>query len=508
MLLVMAVSLFTVRVVLRTLGEVDYGLYNVIGGIVAMFAFLSNTMASASQRFFSYELGKKQFGRLRQTFSITVIIYIIIAVIILIVAETLGIWFLNTKMTIPVERLSAANWVFQFSVISFIITILTIPYNAAIIAQENMKIYAYVSIVEVLLKLGIVYILLLFSCDKLKLYSLLMLITTIIVSVLYISYCRYKYKEYRFCFVWDKGIFKSLIGYSGWSLFGSLSGVMKNYGVNVVLNVFFEPVVNASRAIAYQVGNAINQFSMNFLTATNPQIIKYYAEGEKKKMLWLVFQSSKLSFFLLYLLALPLIIEIDKVLSLWLDRVPSFAVIFTVLVIIDTLINSLSLPLMTAAQATGRIKWYQIIIGGTQLLNLPISYLFLLRGAPPQSTMYVAIAISILCLFLRLFILESLLKLSFNDYIINVLFRVLLVIIFAGLPPYAIHISMEESFMRLILVVICSCFSSSIAILFLGFNKNERINIVDKMKAMLFKVKKNDFISSSITDKYSGPTSI
>ncbi|TSA27728.1 lipopolysaccharide biosynthesis protein [bacterium] len=487
MLLTMFVSLFTVRIVLNTLGVVDYGIYNVVGGIVVMFSFLSGTMASASQRFFAFELGRNNIPQLKKTFSMTMTIYAMLAVIILILAETVGLWFLNTQMTIPDERMVAANWVYQFSIFSFMMTMFTIPYNASIIAHERMNVYAYVSIIEVVLKLAIVYLLVLFSYDKLKLYAVLMFVVITIVTFIYRTYCKRKFEECQYHFYWNKPLFKELISYSGWSLFGALSGIMRNQGINILLNIFFGPVVNAARAIAYQVNNAINQFATNFYTAVRPQIVKYYAAEEKEKMLKLVFQSSKLSFFLLFLLSMPILLETHFILALWLKQVPEYVMVFTVLVIITALIDSLSYPLMTAAQATGKIKQYQVVVGGTLILNLPISYCFLKLGFPPQITMYIAIVISVICLFLRLWMLRGLVGLSISDYWKKVLRVIISVSVVAYIIPLFLSLQLEESFIRLIIVGVVGVITSVATIYVLGLSINERQFIIQIIKNRIMK---------------------
>ena len=474
MLLIMTVSLFTIRVVLKTLGTVDYGIYNVVGGIVVMFSFFSNTMASASQRFFAFELGRNDITQLKKTFSLTITIYAIIAVIVLLLAETIGLWFLNTQLIIPVDRMEAANWIYQFSILSFLITIMTIPYNAAIIAHENMKVYAYVSIIEVVLKLVNVYILVFFSFDKLKLYACLMFLVTCIITFIYRTVCKRKYDECRFRFYWDKGLFYTLMGYSGWNLFGAVSSILNNQGINILLNIFFGPVVNAARAIAYRVNDAVNQFVMNFLTAVRPQITKYYAAEEKEKMMKLVFQSSKFSYFLLFLLSMPILLETNFIFKIWLKETPQYVVLFTRLVIITALIDSLSYSLVTAALATGKIKQYQIVVGGTLLLNLPISYCFLKLGFPPQTTMYVSIVISNICLFLRLWMLRGMVGLSLREYSKKVLLVVLLVSFVAYLIPLFLTFQFEESLTRFIIAGITGVITSFVAIYFIGLSTNER----------------------------------
>jgi O-antigen/teichoic acid export membrane protein len=481
MLLTLAVSLFTVRVVLKTLGVVDYGIYNVVGGVVMMFSFLSNTMATASQRFFAFELGRNDTLQLKRIFSLTITIYAIIAVVVLLLGETIGLWFLNNKLIIPVERINAANWIYQFSILSFLATMMTIPYEAAIIAHENMDVYAYVSIIEVVLKLVIVYVLVVFSFDKLKLYACLMFATTCFITFIYRTLCKRKYEESSFTFYWDRGLFSTLMSYSGWNLFGATAGILNNQGINILLNLFFGPVVNAARAIAYQINTAVNQFVMNYFTAVRPQITKYYAAGEQQKMMALVFQSSRLSYFLLFLLSMPILLETNYILKLWLKIIPEYTIIFTRLVIVTALIDSLSYSLMSAAQATGKIKKYQAIVGGMMLLNLPVSYYFLKVEFPPQVTMYVAIVISIICLFLRLLMLRGLIDLSMGDYI-KVLRVIISVTIVAYIIPWFIRLRMEESFIRFMIVGVTGAITSAIAIYIVGLSINERLLVVQVIR--------------------------
>lgn len=479
MLLTMFVTLYTVRVVLNVLGINDYGLYNVVGGIVIMFSFISSTMSAASQRFFSFELGKNDLLQFKRTFGLMILIYGCIAIIVLILAETIGLWFLNYKMIIPPDRLVAANWVFQFSILSFLVTIMTIPYNAAIIAHENMKVYAYVSIVEVVLKLIFVFVLVGVLFDKLILYSILVFITSCITTFLYRFICKKNYPECKFQFYWNRSLFNTLISYSGWNLFGATATVLNNQGVNIMLNLFFGSVINGARAIAYQIGTTINQFVFNFQTAVNPQITKYYAQGEMKKMKELVFQSCKLSYFLLFLISMPVLIETHFILGTWLKVVPFHVVNFSRLIIIGALIDSLSYPLMTAAQATGKIKQYQAIVGGTMLLNLPISYCFLKFGYDAQTTMYVAIFISIICLFLRLYMLRGMLDLSVKNFITTVLLKVILITFLSLLLPVFIVYFNNESFLRFTFIIVIGFISSLTYIFFWGITLMERNYITD-----------------------------
>jgi O-antigen/teichoic acid export membrane protein len=309
MLLTMAISLYTIRLILSVLGVIDYGIYNVVGGVVVMISFLSNTLGAASQRFFAIEIGRNNLQQLKQTFSLTVTIYIIISIVVLLLTETLGLWFLNSKMVIPPDRIEAANWIYQFSIFSFIINILSIPYVSIIIAREDMKVFALISIVEVVLKLFIVYLLTLFPLDKLKLYAVLIFVVGCLITLINVLICSKKYKESRFHIYWDRRMFKTLISFSGWNLFGALASVINSQGINILLNIFFDPIVNAARGIAFQVSSAVNQFVMNLQTSVNPQIIKYYAIDDKKQMMFLVLKSSKFSFFLFFILSMPVFLK-------------------------------------------------------------------------------------------------------------------------------------------------------------------------------------------------------
>ncbi len=488
MVITLLVALYTVRVVFSTLGLVDYGLYNVVGGIVVMFSFLSISMTTASQRFFCIELGKNDKLQLKRIFSLTVTIYVVISAIVLLLAETLGLWFLNTQMIIPIERINVANWIYQFSIFSFIVTIMTIPYNATIIARENMSVYAYVSIIEVLLKLLIVYLLVLFSIDKLKLYAVFMFISTCIVSIIYLTYCRLKYEESRFSFYWNKALFNSMFSFSAWKLIGSISGLFCNYGLNILLNIFFGPTVNAARAISYQLNGAIVSLSSGLFTAISPQIIKSYATGDIKQMLNLAFRSSKFSFYLILLLSMPIMLETHFLLSIWLKDITEYMVIFTRLIIIFSLINCLESPLTVMVQATGIIKKYELVIGSVTLLSLPISYTAFKLGYPPQTALYVLITTYSLAHFLRLWVVHGLIKMSIRKYIKEVLFVITMVTLIASiLPVTIIHYFKEDNLYRFILVSFICGFSILFTTYFIGLKKDERKVISDFTKKILLR---------------------
>ena len=489
MLLTMAVSLYTSRIILNTLGVEDFGIYNVVGGFVTMFGFLNSAMASATQRFLSFEIGRKDLKQLHNVFSMSVNIHLLIAFIILILAETIGLWFLNTQLTIPPERLIAAKWVYQFSILALIVNMLSVPYNAAIIAHERMNIFAWVSIIEVSLKLLIVFMLQWFGFDKLKFYAILVFTVALFIRMIYGIYCSRNFEESRFRIYWDRQLFKTLASYAGWNLWGNIASVVMGQGINVLLNIFFGPVVNAARGIAFQVRAAMNSFMQSFQMAMNPQIIKSYASGDRKYMHQLVFQGAKYSFFLLFMLSLPVLLETEYILKLWLKTVPEHTTVFTRLVLINILIDSISGPLMTAAQASGKIKLYQGVVGGLLIFNLPVSYLFLKLDFPPEITLYVSIGISIIALFSRLKIISPLVNLNILDYLKEVVFKIIPVILTAFIIPFILIINLNEGFIRLIVSGFSSLIFVGISIYFIGLKKTEQQFLKSKLKQVLYKIR-------------------
>lgn len=488
MLITMAISLYTSRIVLNTLGVVDFGIYNVVGGIVTMFSFLNGALASATQRFLSFELGRKNYSQLNKTFSISVTLHVLIAVIILVLAETIGLWFLNSKMNIPLERMEAANWVYHFSILTFIITVIQVPYNASIIANERMNIYAYVSIAEVSLKLLIVFMLVWIGFDKLKLYAILLFAVSLLIAAIYRTYCVKTFKECHYNYIWDKSLFKTLLNFSGWSLFGNFSWVIMGQGLNIVLNIFFGPTVNASRGIAFQINAVVSTFVNNFRTAINPQIIKSHASGDKTYMNMLVFESAKYSYYLLLLLTLPVLLETNTVLQLWLKLVPEYAVLFCQLVLINTLIHCFDASFGIVFQAIGKIKENQLLSGGLYLLILPISYMFLKFDYPPQTVFWIQISITIIvALVVKFWLMKKLAGMTTTDYFQKLIIPVLKVTILATILPAFIHELFSEGTYRFILVVITSTFSTSAIIFYIGIETNTRLKIKNYIRTKLSK---------------------
>lgn len=470
----MLVSLYTVRVVLNVLGVEDYGINNVVAGFVTMFSFLSAAMTSASQRYFSYDIGKGDNDHLNRTFCVTIIIYIFLCIVVVVVAETAGLWFVLNKMIIPAERRTAAIWVYQFSIISFIMTLITTPYKASIIAHESMDVYAYISIIEVVLKLAVVFVLQVIPLDRLILYGLLHCIVVIINTLLYRGYAKVKFPECKIHLIWDPVMFKDMLSFSGWNLFGSIAYMLKNQGLNVVLNLFFGPVINASRAVAYQINNAVVTFSQNFITAIRPQIVKKYASEETEKAYSLVYIGSKLSYYLMYIFTLPLCLELNFVLKLWLKKAPDLTLIFTSLVLIDALIDSVNNPVITLLQSTGKIKWYQIIVGGILLLNVPVSYVMLRLGYDSYIVFIITIILTVVGSIARLIMAQIYASMKVKDYIYHVYVPCFFVTIFSFIIPYVIRQLLEESFLRFVIVVGISVLITLIGIYIFGINKDEK----------------------------------
>lgn len=492
MLLMMVVSLYTSRIVLNTLGVEDFGIYNVVGGIVAMFTVLSGSLSAAISRFLTYELGKGNQQKLERIFSSAVTIQLGLGLLIVIIAEAVGVWFLNIKMNIPVNRMVAANWVFQFSIMTFVINLISIPYNAAIIAHEKMSAFAYISILEAVGKLGIAFLIMVSPMDKLIFYSILMSGVALLVRFTYGFYCKRHFKECNYHFIWDKGLLKQMFGFAGWNFIGAASTVLRDQGGNIVINLFCGPAVNAARGIAFQVNNAINGFVVNFMTALNPQITKSYASGNREYMMILIYQGARLSFYMLLLLSLPILVNTHYILSIWLKIVPEHAVFFVQLVLIFAMSESVSNPLVTAMLATGKIRNYQIIVGGLQMMNLPVSYFLLRLGCIPEAVLIVAIVFSQCCLVSRLILLRNMIGLSVRDYIRKVYINIIVVATVAALFPYCMASYIQETFLNFILLSLFAMFCTILSVFFIGCNRQEHTLILSKIRSFRHRFLKND----------------
>lgn len=486
-ILVLLVSLYTVRVVLKTLGVEDYGIYNVVGGVVSMFGFLQGMLVGAIQRFFAYEIGRKNFERLNQYFNTCLWCFAIIAIVVVLLAETVGLWFVNTQLVIPDNRIHAAQWVYHMAVLSFVFNLLMTPFNSIIIARERMKVYAFVGMADVILKLLIVFVLTLFTFDKLQLYSILLCLLSLIHALFYVIYSRIKFPETKIIGYCNRGMMKEVMSYSGWSFFGALSSVLRSQGLNMLINMFYNPVVNAARGIAYQVNSVVNMFVANFSTAFRPQITKQYAAGERDSMMQLVFRSTRMCYYLVLFFFVPITLEAHYILQLWLGEVPEYTVIFVRLVLLIALVESVGNPIMAAIQATGNIKWYQIVVGSLLLLNLPISYVLLRLGYPPQSTMVAGAVIALVSHFARILFMRKQVDMSIHAYIKGPVLTMLVVTLCTIVAPCSLHITLEEGLLRFLLVGATSVLFSILSMYYFGITKSERIILRDMIKAKFSK---------------------
>ncbi|GLU52719.1 hypothetical protein Dfri01_21800 [Dyadobacter frigoris] len=477
-LLTLLVSLYTVRVVLNVLGVEDYGIYNVIGGIVSFFAFLSGSMASATQRFFSFAIGQNDFDKLKRIFSVNWIIYGLIAVFSLLLLETGGLWFVNERLQVPIERFESARNIFHYSVLTFISTILTTPFMAIIIAHEDMHIYAYVSIAETILKLSAIFLLNFLPGDKLELYGLLIFAVSAVNSIMYIFICTRKYIECQFRqFYWDKDLFKEIVGFTGWTLFGQLTTAGRNQAVTILLNQLFNPIVVAARAIAINITSQINLFSNNFNMGLYPPIIKSFAANDKVEMFSLISRGSKITFFLMWVFALPLFMEMDEILNLWLKNPPVEAALFTRLALVEVLINSISLPLGTAARAPGKMKNYELILGSIQIGIFIVSWIILKMGATAYSVFVVAIIANLAMFIVRLLIVKTLLEFPLRPFYTEVVFPISLVILLSAVPSVMIHMALPKNLMFSFLSIIACGLFSILSMYFVGLERSEREKI-------------------------------
>jgi O-antigen/teichoic acid export membrane protein len=477
----MGVSLYTSRVVLNTLGIEDFGIYNVVGGVVAMFGFLNSTLASGTQRFLTFQLGKNDFTELKKTFSAALNIHILLAVIILILADTIGLWFLKHKINIPTDREYAALWVYQFSVFAAMLSIIQVPYNASIIAHERMNVFAYVSIADVSLKLIIVYLLVISGYDKLITYSILIFIVTVIVMGIYRIYCKKQYSECRFGLISDKILYKSMLTFSGWNIFGCGAVMGATHGVNILLNIFFGPVVNAARGISFQVNNAISSFVNNVQIAINPQIVKLYATGKIEELYKLLFQNAKYSFCLMWLVVLPIFLKLSIILKIWLVNVPEYTPLFCRLILLQSLINCINRPFVMAIHATGNIKQMSLSSGIILLSVFPVSYMFLKLGYSSYVPFIVYVVATLGEFSFNIYLLHKWIKLSIVFLFKKVLIPIFLIVIFSLPIPVIINHYLQNNFFSLFMVTITSLVVVAILVSYIAFSKNMRIQLINKI---------------------------
>lgn len=488
MVVVLIIGLYTSRVILHVLGVEDYGIYNVVGGFVSMFVFINTSLNNGIQRFFNFELGKNGVEGARRVYHCALCTQFIIAFIIVVAIETFGVWYLHNKLVIPAERFLAAQYIFQFSVISILFTILSVPYCAAVTAHEKMNYYAIVSIIDVILKLIIVFLLPFINADSLVIYGALIVLVSALNFLLYFVYACNHFPEMHGCFIIDWDLIRKMFSFSGWNLFGSFGGVMKEQGLNLLLNAFFGPTVNAARGVSYQLSHGVQSFVGNITTASRPQITQSYAQGNVNRTFNIMYSMSKMCYISVFIFALPVILETDLLLKLWLgDSVPEHTHAFVVLIVGASLIHVFNPPTSFVVHATGKMKKYQTISTLFNLLILPVSYFFLNNGSSPEIVFVLYFVFMLLGHIICLILLRSIIFYSIKDYIIKVIWPCALLSIAACILPSLLHVMMDESFMRLFIVSIVSGICVLFFSFYLGMNISERALVTDFVKKKLNK---------------------
>ena len=487
MLFMMLIGLYTSRVILDKLGEVDYGIYNVVGGFVSMFTVVSGTMTTATQRYLSFEIGKGKDGDVRSIFSTMVLIHILFAIVVLILGETLGVWFLNTYMNFPPERYEAANWVFQYSLLAFLLNICMTPYIGAMIAYEKMSAFAYFSILEAVLKLAICYVITETVFDKLSVYACLITVIQIGLMGCYYIYCKKNFEQCKIILKLNKQFISSIFSFFGWNLIGALAMVLKDQGLNIVLNIFFGPVVNAARGISYQVLSKINGFVSNFQLAMNPQIIKDYAANQKEAMYKLVFRGAKISYLMLLTISLPIIFEAPLILNLWLKAVPENTVLFLRIILFIALLNTLSNPLIISMHASGIVRDFQIVVGGLSLLTLPLVYIAYKLGCEAYIGLIIALIVEFFCHLARLYMLKRIIAFPALRFFFQVTLRIILVTLLALILPWLAYTLIDLDGLRFFTVCLVSVISCITMGFYGGLDHSERMLVTSKVQTIIQK---------------------
>lgn len=492
MMITMVVGLFTSRVILSTLGVEDYGINNVVGGVVAMFSLISTSISGSIGRFITFELGTGNKNKLKKVFSTSVTIQIILAIVVVVVAEIVGIWFLNNELQINPDRMVAAHWVFHCSLITFAFGLISLPYNACIVAHERMSIYAYISILEVFLKLGIVYILLISPFDKLETFAVLGVCVSILICLIYGWYCKRQFEECTYHFVLDKTLFKQMFGFAGWELFGSTAGILRGQGSDILINIFTKTtIVNAAAGIAATLTGVISSFVGNFTMAFTPQITKLYAAQKFEELLKLLYMGCKFAPYLMLFIALPVFFNARFVLELWLGQVPEHTVNFVLITILFMFNELMARPLITAKLANGVIRNYQIVVGGVLLFTLPFAYIALKLGAPVEAVFIAKLATSIMATFVRLYMLRGDLPgLSIRDFLKNVYLRVIIVGLVAAILPAISYNYINSEINQFISTSIIAVISVAISVYYIGCTKAEQMQLKSQAQKILLKFKR------------------
>lgn len=490
-LFVMVVTLYVSRVVLSSLGVEDYGIYNVIGGLITMFIMVSGSLSSAISRFITFELGKNDLKKMNTVFSTSINIQICIAIIVVLLCETLGVWFLNSQMNIPEGRIFAANWVLQLSLLIFVLNLISIPYNASMIAHEDMNAIAVISIIDVLLKLVVALLLIGSPFDKLVFYMFLLTVEAFVIRIIYGFYCNRKYVECTYHFVYDRNLLKEMFKFAGWNFFGVGAYTLNTQGVNILMNLFFGVTVNAARGVATQVNSAISQFVYSFTTAINPQITKSYAVGDYPYMYSLICRSSKFASYLYLIMAIPLMFEAPIIFRLWLGEVPGYAVLFFRLSLFTIFIDIvLCNSLMTAIFATGDIKKYQVYVTLFGFLVFLITWAVYYWGGEPEITYIVYFCVYSVVLVVRLLVVREKTSFSIALFLREVIKPIAFVTVIGVIPILIESYLLPPSFIRVLITIILSVLSLCSAIFVVGLNVDEYIYVLSIISKFLSRFKR------------------
>lgn len=484
MLFTMIITLYTSRVILKALGVEDFGIYNVVAGIVTFIGFINGTMSTSTSRFITYEMGRNDFSRVNIIFNIAFQIHFLIAILIIVLAETIGLWFVYTHLNLPENKLMDAVYIYQFSILSLFFNILTVPYNSLIVANEKMSVYAYITVADVILKLLIAWLIMFVNSNRLIYYGLLLMISQIVQNVIYYAYCRNNnYNESKLKKSFDKSIFKNMLEFAGWSVFTSISTILYTQGLNILLNLFFGPIINASRGIAVQVQGAVSRFCVSVQTAFNPQITKSYASNNLEYERELIINSSRFSVFLLLFLSISLFTETKFIINLWLSETPSYVCSFIQLMLVTSIIESMCNPLGIAMLATGKIKIYQTYVGILLLLIVPISYIFLKLGFSPTIVFKVHLCITLLTLIVRIILVKRFIGMTYKFYIQKCILFIIkpLILLFLLLLIYY-HFTTLSAYVNIVIVHSITLMS----IFVLGLKTNERHLILKKIKSICY----------------------
>ena len=490
MVIVLGISLYSTRIILRVLGIEDYGIYNVVAGFVSMFGFLNTSMSNGIQRFFNYELGKNGEEGVNRVFCTSVLIQLLLAVVIILLTESFGIWYMYNKMVIPDDRMVAAGWIFQFAIISFLFTIMQAPFTAAVMAHEHMDFYAVVSVLDAIIKLLVIFLIPIISLDHLIIYGLFIVLISFFNFIVYYIYCHLHFKEIRYHFYFEKKQFRSMLGFSGWNLFGSFSNMMRNQGINLIINLFFGPVVNAARGVAAQINSGVTNLTTSILVPVRPQVIQSYAKGDLNRTMSLTYSISKFSLFFLFLLILPICIELNFILGVWLgDNIPEHTQSFCLIILVTTAVLIPMNALSTLVHASGNMRNYQVIGSVVKFLSVPCAYVMLYFGLEPEWAFIMVLVFDIIGFIVGLFIIRTLMPFSIISYVTRVFLPLLPVFTIGIFSSWFVHNMIDNNVARFLTVLFTGFVFSVLSFYYIALIRSERNLLAGFLSKILHKIK-------------------